>query len=45
MTGAPVTAHAIKEEEQAIRDSGVTEILTKPIDENLLFEKLEAYLG
>ena len=39
-----VTAHAIKEEEQAIRDCGVNQMLTKPIDETQLLDTIEAML-
>lgn len=39
-----VTAHAIKSEEQAIRDSGVDELLTKPIDECQLLDTVARLL-
>ena len=35
------TAHAIKGEEEEIRDCGVDDIITKPIDENMLIERLK----
>ena len=38
------TAHAIKQEEAAIWDSGVNEIITKPIDEAELLSCLRKYL-
>jgi len=39
-----VTAHAIKEEEKAIRESGVDDLVTKPIDESQLLAAIEALL-
>lgn len=39
-----VTAHAIAEEEQAIRDCGVSEMLTKPIGRTRLLETIESFL-
>lgn len=39
-----VTAHAIKGEEESIRASGITRIVTKPIDEDLLIEAIRSQL-
>jgi two-component system, cell cycle response regulator DivK len=39
-----VTAHAIKGEDEQIRASGVSALVTKPIDENLLVETIRAFL-
>ena len=40
-----LTAHAMRGDEEKARASGCDDFLTKPIDESLLFRKLEAYLG
>lgn len=40
-----VTAHAVKEEERDIRASGVTAIVTKPIDEECLLDTIESLLS
>ena len=40
-----VTAHAMRDDEAHARASGCDDYLTKPIDEQLLFRKLEAFLG
>jgi len=39
-----LTAHAIKGEDDAIRASGVTDLITKPIDEDQLLRRLEEIL-
>ncbi len=39
-----VTAHAISGEADAIRQSGVSTILTKPLDETQLMETIQKYL-
>lgn len=39
-----VTAHAIRDEEQAIRSCGVNDMLTKPIDETRLLRTVEKML-
>ncbi|MBN1910658.1 MAG: response regulator [Pirellulales bacterium] len=39
-----VTAHAISEEERAIRDCGVNDVITKPIDWDRFQEVLQTYL-
>ncbi len=38
------TAHAIKEEESAIRSSGVSALVTKPLDEQLFLDTIESLL-
>jgi CheY-like chemotaxis protein len=38
------TAHAIKEEESAIRDSGVSALVTKPLDEQLFLDTIDSLL-
>ena len=40
-----LTAHAIKGEDQAILDSGVTDLLTKPLDEELLLKRISELLA
>lgn len=40
-----VTAHAIHSEAQRILASGATEIVTKPVDEDLFLATIEKYLG
>ena len=40
-----VTAHAVKEEERDIWASGVTAIVTKPIDEKCLLDTIESLLS
>jgi CheY-like chemotaxis protein len=40
-----VTAHAILEEESAIWDSGVTDVITKPIDEATLLNAIRRSLS
>lgn len=40
-----VTAHAMQGDEARARASGCDDYLSKPIDEHLLFEKLDALLG
>lgn len=39
-----VTAHAVKGEEARIRASGVSELVTKPIDEDHLLQVIEGFL-
>ena len=48
LAGTPVialTAHALPGDEQTARAAGCDDYLTKPLDEDLLFAKLEQYLG
>ena len=40
-----LTAHAIKGEHEAIMASGVTDLITKPLDEDLLLERIAHYLA
>ena len=40
-----LSAHAMRGDEERARASGCDDFLTKPIDEALLFEKLERHLG
>lgn len=40
-----VTAHAMQGDEARARETGCDDYLTKPIDEQLLFEKIHALLG
>jgi CheY-like chemotaxis protein len=40
-----ITAHAMKGDEEKAREAGCDDYLTKPIDEELLFEKLRQFLG
>jgi len=39
-----LTAHAIDREVTSIWESGVSDVLTKPVDENQLLEKMNAFL-
>ncbi len=39
-----LTAHAMKEEEQLIMDSGVNELVPKPLDIDVLLTRLNFYL-
>lgn len=39
-----LTAHAVKGETESIYASGVTDLITKPVDENLLLERLSALI-
>ena len=46
--GIPVivlSAHAMRGDEERARASGCDDFLTKPIDENLLFQKIARHLG
>ena len=40
-----LTAHAMKGDEDKARAAGCADFLTKPLDEDLLFDKLEHFLG
>ena len=40
-----VTAHAMQGDEEKARSAGCDDYLTKPIDEDLLLEKLGGFLG
>ncbi len=40
-----LSAHAMRGDEERARASGCDDFLTKPIDEDLLFEKLARHLG
>lgn len=40
-----LSAHAMSGHEQSARDAGCTDYLTKPIDDELLLNKLKQYLG
>jgi CheY-like chemotaxis protein len=40
-----LTAHAVKGEHESILDSGVTDLITKPLDEELLIKRLRELLG
>lgn len=40
-----VTAHAMQGDEARARDNGCDDYLSKPVDERLLFAKLDAFLG
>ena len=40
-----LTAHAMTGDEEKARESGCDDYLSKPIDEDLLFEKLGGFLG
>ena len=40
-----LSAHAMRGDEERARASGCDDYLTKPIDEDLLFEKIARYLG
>ena len=39
-----LTAHAVLEEKEAILACGVDELLTKPVDENMLVSRIKSYL-
>jgi len=48
LAGIPVialSAHAMRGDEERARAAGCDDFLTKPIDETLLFQRLEAFLG
>ena len=40
-----LSAHAMQGDVERARSAGLTDYLTKPVDEDLLFKKLEEYLG
>jgi CheY-like chemotaxis protein len=40
-----LSAHAMRGDEERARAAGCDDFLTKPIDETLLYRRLEAYLG
>jgi CheY-like chemotaxis protein len=40
-----LSAHAMSGDEQKARDAGCNDYLTKPLDDDLLFEKLHHFLG
>lgn len=40
-----LSAHAMQGDADRARSAGLTDYLTKPVDEDLLFKKLEEYLG
>ena len=40
-----LSAHAMRGDEERARSCGCDDFLTKPIDETLLFQKLERHLG
>jgi len=40
-----LSAHAMRGDEERARAAGCDDFLTKPIDETLLYRKLEAFLG
>jgi two-component system, cell cycle response regulator DivK len=40
-----LSAHAMRGDEERARSSGCDDFLTKPIDEDLLFDKLARHLG
>jgi len=40
-----LSAHAMGGHEEKAKEAGCNDYLTKPVDENLLFQKLQKYLG
>ncbi len=40
-----LSAHAMQGDEEKAREAGCSDYLTKPVDEDLLFNKLKQYLG
>jgi two-component system, cell cycle response regulator DivK len=40
-----LSAHAMRGDEERARESGCDDFMSKPLDENLLFQKLERHLG
>jgi CheY-like chemotaxis protein len=40
-----LTAHAMRGDEERARASGCDDFMTKPIDENLLYQKVASHLG
>lgn len=40
-----ITAHAMRDDEDKARAAGCDDFMTKPVDEDLLFAKLQQWLG
>ena len=40
-----LTAHAVKGEDEEIRASGVTDLITKPLDEEILLKRISELIG
>lgn len=45
ITVVALTAHAMRGDEEKARAAGCDDFLTKPVDDDLLFDVLEKYLG